>query len=77
MEETCIDLCFETNDMCFGCSHVKRMAKKEKLEVERNAILKKSRAKRNVCVQPWHKIYKKASDKNSSIRDKLIKNMQI
>ena len=73
MEETCISSGFESTDLCFGCGHIKRMANKKKSDVEKDTFLQKPRAKRNLCIQPWHKKFKNSSIKNSAIRDKLIK----
>ena len=72
MEETCIVLCFETTDLCFGCGHVDRISKTKKTEIDKNAFLNNTRAKRNICIQPWHQKFKTTSKKKRSIRDKLI-----
>ena len=72
MEETCIDLCFETTDLCFGCGHVNRISNTKKTLVDKNAFLNKTRAQKNKCIQPWHQKFQAASKKKSSIRDKLI-----
>ena len=77
MEDTCISFGFETTDLCFGCSHVDRIAKAKKTEDEKNAVLNKPRAKRNVCYQSWHQRYKDASKRKNILRDGLIKKYKI
>ena len=77
MEDTCISFGFETTDLCFGCSHVDRIAKAKKTEDEKNAVLNKPRAKRNLCYQSWHQRYKDASKRKSILRDDLIKKYKI
>ena len=72
MEETCIVLCFETTDLCFGCGHVDRISKTKKTVLAKNAFLNKTRARKNICIQPWHQKFKTASKKQSGIRDMLI-----
>ena len=44
----------------------------KKTVLAKNAFLNKTRARKNICIQPWHQKFKTASNKQSGIRDMLI-----
>ena len=77
MEDTCISSGFESTDLCLGCGHVDRISKAKKTDAEKNAVLNKPRARKNMCSQPWHQKFKDASERKSILRDSLIKKYKI